>query len=170
LGSDTLSQTFIIDYGVLGVLDSITILSPNDTIRLRPDQKGRTVIENGKPSFYRFNDILVLPNTKGAVVPGGIKKDASGKVTKLSVSFWAPDEEGPRDDLFLEFAPSTVNGNFIFAPKIGAKVKLGLYTYTVVKEGGVEPLTVNITREEFDPMTAPGRDALPTVTTRRKGH
>lgn len=166
-GADTLSQQFIIDYQVLPVLDSITILSPNDTIILRPDLKGRTYIVDGKPVFKKWNDILVLPNTKGAVIPGGIKRNGN-KVTRLQVSFWPDDEEGPRDDLWLDFGTAS-NGNFIFAPGVGTKIKLGENTYTVIKGAGFEPLTVNITQEEFEPMTAAGRDALPPAKIKKKG-
>jgi hypothetical protein len=158
-GADTLSQQFIIDYQVLPVLDSITILSPNDTIILRPDLKGKTVIVDGKPVFKKWNDILVLPNTKGATIPGGIKRNGQ-TVTKLQICFWPADEEGPRDDLWLDFA-AAANGNFIFAPQVGAKVKLGQNMYTVIKSPGFEPLTVNITEKEYEPTAAKGREAIP---------
>lgn len=160
-GTDTLSQKLVLEYGLANLLDGIAVVSGSDSIILKPTTKGKAHVVDGKIIFQEFSDVVILPNTRGVIVPGSIQKSGN-KVVRFKVSFWKPDNEGPRDDLFLVFAQSTnINGDFIFEPDKGEKIKLGLYEYDVVRTTD-SPLTLFVEEKKAEPKTATGRDPVKT--------
>lgn len=161
-GIDTLSQSLIKDYGLTDMLPGVIVVTGEKPIVLRPVIKGKAEVVNGKVIFKKFTDLVISPYTQGIIIPNGVKK-SNGKVIEVSGSFWKPDSEGPRDDLFLPFAPATdIKGSFIFSPEVGAKIKVGIYDYIIIENGGVCPVTLKSEEKNYEIIPAPGR--LPETT------
>ncbi|MFN4181289.1 MAG: hypothetical protein ACK4FA_01145 [Candidatus Paceibacteria bacterium] len=101
------------------------------------------------------------------IVPGSVKKSGQS-VIEFKVSFWKPDSQGPRDDLFLVFVPAVgAKGEFILKPDKGQKTKLGLYEYEVLQTSD-SPLTLFVEEKKAEPKTATGREPAKTTKPKQK--
>jgi len=157
----------VVDYGLVNLLDGISVVTGDDSIVLHPVVRGKAESVNGKIIFKEFTDVIILPHTQGIIVPGSIQKSGN-RVVRFKVSFWKPDAQGARDDLFLTYVPEIAGkGNFIFEPIRGAKIKLGLYEYTVT-DGSDAPLTLKVEKKTYDPNPAPGRTFAPPAKPKGK--